>query len=188
MEGRAPAAPASQELGPPMKSVPRKRPAVIDRRYNFALPRRSLGEGGSRHHLRAHRATLPAREPSPIRPNVRLRSAGRTSRDRKSTASLRFPARRLSAPHSSITGRLLRPRFSPLPFVCHKFLSSDFPVASLRRSHLEDFHFSTRAQSPAAPSSCSRRPAADATLALMRMSISRSPHASVYNLPQLTEL
>jgi hypothetical protein len=102
----------------------------------------------SRYHLRAHRAALPAREPSPVRSDVRLRSAGRTGRDRKPGASLRFPVRRSSAPNTPVTSRLLRPRFSPFPFVCHiKFLSSDFPVASLRRSHLEDFHFSTRAES-----------------------------------------
>jgi hypothetical protein len=61
---------------------------------------------------------------------------------------------RLRHSHRSRSFRLLRSiPFSPLFFVRHiRFLSPNLSaVASYRRSYLEQFHFFTRAQSPAAP-------------------------------------
>ncbi len=146
-----------------MTAVAAQRSAVIDRRYNLAS---TAAKARSRHgRFGAHCTALPTRKPFPIRPDVRLRSAGRARRHRKPGASFRFPVRRTFAPHSSVTSRLFRPCFSPFPFVCHKkFLSSDFPVASLRRSHLEDFHFSTRAESPVLVKGGSSAPTLDVRL------------------------
>ena len=92
-------------------------------------PRRSLGVGGSRNHLRAHRPALPAGEPFPIPADVRLRTAFDTGRHELPAVSLRFAASggRAAAAQSPFAFRRLRPvPFSPSPFLCHiEFLSPD---------------------------------------------------------------
>lgn len=88
-----------------------------------------LPPAASGHHLGAHRAALPAGEPFPIPPDVRLRAAFETGRHELPAVSLRFAAsgRRPAAAQSPFALRRLRSvPFSPSPFLCHiEFLSLD---------------------------------------------------------------
>src|SRR3954468_1803383 len=91
------------------------------------VPPRSLDEGGSGNHFRAHRAALPAREPFPVPADVRLRAALETGRHELPAVSFRFAAsgRRAAAAQSTFAFRRLRSvPFAPFPFLCHiEFLS-----------------------------------------------------------------